>query len=133
MSGETLEKETNTGQPPQPMTRLWGIVAFALSYPIYFLFDHYGDPGRARAAGCCGAVIIIAVVRRWELRGRPWFWAAIAIAVALHVPLILLIPWPNNDMPGVSLLPFGLLDYALVYGCIKLAEKLVAGSARQQA
>jgi hypothetical protein len=133
MSGETLEKETNTGTPPQPMTRLWGIVAFALSYPIYLLVEHYRDPGRARAAGCCGAVIIIAIVRRWQLIGHAWFWGVIAVVVALHVPFILLIPWPNNDMPGVSLLPFGLLDYAVVYGCIKLAGKLVAGSAQQEA
>ena len=63
-----------------------------------------------------------------------WFWATISILVLLHVPLVLLVPWSNKNYPGVVLLPLALLDLAVVYSSIKLAEKLMtkkgeAGSA----
>jgi hypothetical protein len=31
-------------------------------------------------------------------------------------------------MSFVSLLPFGVLDYVIVYGCIKLVEKIAKGN-----
>jgi len=52
--------------------------------------------------------------------------------MGLHVPLILLIPWTSKSLPGVTLLPIALLDYAIVYGCIKLAEKVMKARHQRQ-
>lgn len=37
----------------------------------------------------------VAVAARflWDLGARMWFWITNAVAVLLHVPLIILIPW----------------------------------------
>ena len=70
-------------------------------------------------------MIVIVVWTRWDLKTYAWFWATLAILVSLHVPLIQYVPWTNTSYPGVVLLPFGLLDFAIMYGCIKVAEKLM--------
>jgi hypothetical protein len=110
-------------QSPNYLTRKWALIAAVLSSPLYFLFDHLGDPGRARAAVCAGIVIIAAVRSRWDLRRSVLFWATIALLILAHVPLILLTPWTNDNLPSISLLPFGMLDFVVMYGCIKLVEK----------
>lgn len=65
-----------------------------------------------------------AVRIRWDLRARAWFWAIMTVFLLLHVPLILRIHWTNVSMPAVSLMPFGVLDFRIMYGCIKLVEKV---------
>ena len=39
------------------------------------------------------AVIGVVVALNWKMRRRVWFWIAITIIAALHVPLIMFIPW----------------------------------------
>jgi len=77
-------------------------------------------------------MIATAVWIYWDLRKRVWFWATITILVLLHVPLVLFVPWSNTDYPGVVLLPIGLLDLAIVYGCIKLVEKVMNKSSKSE-
>ena len=66
---------------------------------------------------------MLAVGGRAELTRQTWFWITLAIIIALHVLLILLIPWTSKSYPGPILLPFGAVDYFVVWGCIKLVEK----------
>jgi hypothetical protein len=123
MHEQALIKEVNGGQSPNKLTKKWALVAILCSLPLFFLFAYLGDPGRGRAASICAAVILTAIRARWDSRKHGWFWITIAIVVFLHVPLVLLIPWTNKSMPGITLLPIAFLDYAIVYGCIKLVEK----------
>jgi hypothetical protein len=57
--------------------------------------------------------------------GGDRFWITIAIIVSLHVPLIVLIPWPYKQLSSVALLPAGLLDFAIAYGIIRLIENMI--------
>jgi hypothetical protein len=82
-----------------------------------------GEPGRARAAGVGGMLVILIVRMRWDLRKHVWFWATITFLVLLHVPLILFTPWTNVNLPGPTVAPFAFLDFGIMYGCIKLVEK----------
>jgi hypothetical protein len=69
-------------------------------------------------------MIMTSIWMRWDLRKHVWFWVTTLMLVLLHIPLVTLLPWPNNNYPGVVLLPGGLLDLAIVYGTIKIIEKL---------
>jgi len=71
-------------------------------------------------------LIVVVLKYFWDLRNRVWFWLTITFIVSLHVALILLIPWPDNDYRGVQLLPFALLDFGIVYGIIRLVESAAA-------
>ena len=66
----------------------------------------------------------------WSLRRRVLFWLTLTIVTLCHVPQILLIPWTDQNYPGVVLLPFALPDFAIVYGALNLVEKMT-GAGKQ--
>lgn len=63
----------------------------------------------------------------WDFKRSVWLWVALGLMVLLHVPLVLLIPWTNKSYPGFSLLPVGVADFYLVYGCLYGFFKLFGG------
>ena len=73
-------------------------------------------------------MIIIVARARWDLKNYAWFWITLVVMIALHVPLVLLIPWTSRSYPGITLLPIAAVDYVIVYGCIKLTEKTLKPS-----
>ena len=73
---------------------------------------------------------MMAIRARWDLRRRGWFWVTAAVLVGFHVFLVLYIPWTDKSYPGYTLLPVGLLDYGIMYGCINLVEKVVGAGRR---
>jgi hypothetical protein len=118
-------QKVNGYSPLDYLTTKWVLIAFALSFPLYGLIYYLGDPGMARAAGISAMLVIIAARMCWDLKKRAWFWVTMILLALLHVPLILLFPWPNGNLPAISLMPFGVLDLAVMYGCIKLVEKMM--------
>jgi hypothetical protein len=96
-------KNLNSQQSSNPLTARLALIAVTCASPLFFVFALLGDPGKGRVALVCAAVTIIAVRSRWDLRERPWFWVTIATIIALHVPLVLLVRWPQNSYPGFTL------------------------------
>ena len=112
-------------QSSKRLTPLWALIAVICASPLFFLFASQGNPGRGRAAMLSAAVIIIAIRSRWDLSHRLWFWITISIVVGLHVPLVLLTEWPQKGYAGYALWLPAVLDFAVVYGLIKVAERIV--------
>jgi hypothetical protein len=125
--------ELTVNQSPDLFTRKWLLVVILCMIPPFVLFAFLGhDPGRGRAAS--GSVIVIMYAARacWNLRKHAWLWVTLAIVIAVHVLLVLLIPWTSKSYPGTLLLPVAAVDYGIVYGVIKLIEKMMKGSQPQQ-
>ncbi len=129
MHEPSLTTESNRQHFWDRLTRKSATVALLFAMPFFFLFAYFGDPGRGVAAAGSVGMIVLVVWMRWDLRKRIWFWATVTILLLLHAPVVLLIPWPDKHYPGVVLLPLGLLDFAIVYGAIKLADKLMTRNA----
>ncbi|MGA8740615.1 MAG: hypothetical protein WB561_05450 [Terracidiphilus sp.] len=110
------------------LTRESAVVALLCALPFFLFFAYLGDPAKGRAAAGSVGMIVLVVWMSWDLKKHMWFWTTIATLVLLHLPLVLFIPWTNTNYPGVVLLPFGLLDLAIMYGCIKLAERIMKRS-----
>ena len=128
MNGGAPMNELNDNQAPDPFTRKWLLVVILCIVPLFFLFAVLGNPGRGRAAAICGGVGMTAIRACWNLRKYVWFWIALAVMVALHVALVLFIPWGDKSYPGYALLPVAALDYGIVYGSFKLVEKVLMRS-----
>jgi hypothetical protein len=113
-------------KPPTILTQKLALLAMLFASPVFLLciFLHRVDEGIG--LWICAGIVVGFVLVRWDLRKYAWFWLAISIAVLLQIPFAIFVPWTDRYMSSVSLLPFGFLDYALVYGCVKLAEKLAA-------
>jgi hypothetical protein len=70
-------------------------------------------------------VIIFAIKLHWHLRKHLWFWAVIGSILALHVPLVRLVRWPQGSTPTLFYtMPFGIADFLIISGALGLAEKL---------
>jgi hypothetical protein len=70
---------------------------------------------------------MFAIKLHWDLRKHIWFWAIIAIILALHVPLVFMVRWPHGYVPTrFYTMQIGLADFVIIWGTLNLAEKLFA-------
>lgn len=107
-------------------TRKWLLIVTLCVVPLFFLFAFFGDPGQGRAAVICVGVFMTAVRANWSCRAYAWFWAIATVLIGVHAFLISRVPWTGNSYPGYALLPLAILDYGIVHGSFKLAEKLMS-------
>jgi hypothetical protein len=68
-------------------------------------------------------MIAIAVRLNWNLKKYVWFWATIALVLALHVPLLSKIQWTTAKVHTIAF-PLALADFLVVSGAIRLAQML---------
>jgi len=106
---------------------LWAIAGMILTSPLFFIFNDRGEPGTGRAAWICSGMIFIAVKMRWKFKARPLFWITVVGLSALHVPLILFVPWTNRWIPAIAILPLGVADLVLILSAISLVMRTKNG------
>jgi hypothetical protein len=75
----------------------WGGFALAIGcLPIVLLLDHFGKLNFALPILGSAASIGLLLVLKWEIRSVAWFWKTISLMAALHIPLIIVIPWTGK-------------------------------------
>jgi hypothetical protein len=67
------------------------------------------------------------VFLKWRLRRYAWFWITMAAVVALHVLLILFVPWTNKWVPALVTAGVDSLDICLVFWILGIVEELAGG------
>ncbi len=72
-------------------------------------------------------MVAVAITLRWKLRRHLWFWITVTILAALHLPLILFIPWTTKWIPAVVIAPFGIADLYVMLWVLSAVGKFVAG------
>lgn len=87
------------------------------------LFHHFGRFDLARPTLLSILAIVFAIVVKWELRRRVWFWAAIVAIATLHISLILYVPWTTRWIPALVITPILAADLAIIIAIIGLLEK----------
>jgi hypothetical protein len=115
-------------QSQNKVTRTAALLAMLFSSPVFLFFIYLHKVEEGIGVWICAGIVAVSIIVRWDLRKSAWFWVAILIGALLQLPFVVFVPWSNRYMSFVSFLPFGLLDYAMVYGCIKLAEKMMKRS-----
>jgi hypothetical protein len=106
-----------------------GLIVAALAAPVFFLFVYLGKAEMGFNAYIISCAVAIAIRLRWKLRRHAWFWVTIALILALHIPLLFLVRWPQTNIPTIAFsLPLGIVDFLLISGAIRLAEKFFAKS-----
>jgi hypothetical protein len=93
--------------------------------PVFFLITFLYNADAGLAACIVFGMITLAVKLRWHLRKHIWFWAIIAVILALHVPLVFMVRWPQGRAPTLFYtMPIGIVDFLIISGALGLAEKL---------
>jgi hypothetical protein len=103
---------------------LTGLIIGLSMVPVYILFASLGRQDLALSACVVSIPISLAVRIHWDLRKRIWFWAVMAIILALHASVIIHFQWPRRWLPGMALLPVALADFLITMGVIRVAQML---------
>jgi hypothetical protein len=108
-------------------TRKWTFLVILCVSPAYILFAYLGNPGIGLLAYVSVAITTVAVRYFWDLRRHVWFWVTMAFIGSLHLVFIVFVGLPAGwarvqHWNHIQLLPFGLLDFGIAWGIIRLAE-----------
>jgi hypothetical protein len=93
--------------------------------PTTFLFARYGKLELALPLFNILGVLGLVIFLKWKLRKRAWFWVTIAVIAALHVPLILFVPWTTAWVPALAIAAIDSADFVLILWVLLLVGKLV--------
>ncbi len=98
-----------------------GVIAGTILIGLLFL--RFGRFDLARPAILSLGMIVFAIRVKWELKRRVWFWITMTVIVALHIPLILFVPWTTRWIPALVVTPICFADFVVILAIIKLLEK----------
>lgn len=102
-----------------------GVKIGAILLPVFVLITFLSNADMALAACIVLGMVMFAIKIRWHLRNRVWFWAIIVCVLALHVPLVFVVRWPQGNTPTLFYtMPFGIADFLIISGALGLAERL---------
>jgi hypothetical protein len=120
------ELNTEDREPEeQKNTDYSGVIILAITLPVLILFDLIGKFDMGFSITVCLGMNLLAIRIRWKLRKCVWFWATIILALALQVPLVLMIPWPHMTVNRITLLPIGVAALMITLGAVKFVETFI--------
>ncbi len=109
-----------------------GLKLAALVAPVFILVTFLYNADAGLAAYIVVGVMVFAIKIRWYLRKHIWFWAIIAVILALHVPLVFMVQWPKNAPTIFYAMPIGIADFLIISGALKFAENLMSNGSSFQ-
>jgi hypothetical protein len=110
-----------------------GLVAVMIgSFLVCLLFDHFGRFDVARPSILAAGAISFTVVVKWNLNKRTWFWLTMALIVALHVLVILSVPWTTKWVPAVVIAGFCTVDLVVMLAIVDAVETLLQRHEKQR-
>jgi len=114
-------------EPPKEKrpTDYSGLIIGLILLPVLFFFIYLGKAEMGFTLTLVLGLAMIAIRLRWKLRKHVWFWATIVLILALHVPLLFIVRWPQSSVPTIVYsLPMGIVDFLLIMGAISLAQRV---------
>jgi hypothetical protein len=104
----------------------WAVLCIIIgALPIYWLFDHFGKFNIALPTLNSIAVLGFAVAVKWKLRRKGWFWGTMAVLAALHVPLVLFVPWTTKWVPALAIAAIDSADLILILAILAVIGKFM--------
>ena len=98
---------------------------FIVGAPAVFLFAVYGRLELAMPLmiiiGMHGLVILF----KWKLRRHAWFWIAMMVSAALHVPVILFAPWTARWVTALAITVGATADFFLILWVLLVVGKFM--------
>lgn len=102
-----------------------GLLIGVILLPVFFLFVYLGKAEIGFTVVLVLGMILLAIKLQWRWRKHIWFWATIALVLAFHIPLFLIVRWPETHVPTIAFsMPFGITDFLIISGAVRLAAKL---------
>jgi hypothetical protein len=93
--------------------------------PVFFVFVLLDKAETGFTVVLILGLIVLAIKLQWKLRKHVWFWVTIAVVLAIQVPLILIVRWPETRVPTIAYsMPLGIADFLVISGALALSKML---------
>ena len=104
----------------------WGVLCGIVgSFLCAWLFDNFGKLDLVLPALNSIAVLGFMLVLKRKLWRHAWFWGIMAVIAALHVPLVLFVPWGSKWVPALAIAAIDSLDFCLILWILAIVEKFM--------
>jgi len=104
----------------------WGLLCVMIgAMPLSWLFDHFGRLDLVMPTLVSIAMLGFAIAVKWKLRRRAWFWITMTVIAALHILLILFVPWPTKWVPAAVFAGLGSVELYGVLAILDVVEKFL--------
>jgi hypothetical protein len=106
---------------------VWLLVLIVLSAVFAFALDHFGILPLFWPIVTTIAIPVFAIWGHWDLKGRVWFSAAIAIVIAAHAAFFRFVGWPwgTKWVPAFTIAGLWNIDLVAVFAIIFFVEKFL--------
>jgi hypothetical protein len=106
----------------------WALLCLGIgSFLTAWLFDHLGRFDLVLPIVNGISILGFAVAVKWKLRRRAWFWGTMAILAALHVPLILFVPWTTRWVPALAIALIDSADLIVMLAILTVVGRFMEG------
>jgi hypothetical protein len=117
-----------TAEDKQIRLPWWGVLCVIFGTVLLaLLFVRLRRLDLARPALISAAMIVLAIVMRWKLKRHVWFWITMAFLAAVHLPLILFVPWTTKWIPAFVIAPVGIADLYVMLWVLSIVGKFMDG------
>lgn len=73
------------------------------------------------------AVVGFTIALKRKLGRHAWFWGTMAVLAALHIPLVLFVPWTSRWVPALAIAVIDSADFCVMLWIISVVGKLMEG------
>lgn len=103
----------------------WAVLCLLVfGMPLPWLFEDFGRLNLMLPVWNAIAVFSFIFVLKWRLRQHAWFWITMGAIMALHIPLILFVPWGTRWIPALAIAAIDSVDFCLILWILSSVEKL---------
>ena len=104
----------------------WGILpGIIIAFLCSWLFDYFGKLSMVLPVLNSIGVFGFLIALKWNLRRRSWFWGIMIFIAALHVPLIMFIPWTTQWVPALAIGVIDSADFCLIIWILAAVGKFM--------
>ncbi len=106
----------------------WALLCLLVfGMPLPWLFDRFGRLNLFLPVWNCAAVLGFMLALKRSLWPRAWFWVAMAIIAALHVALIVYVPWGTRWVPALAIAGIDSIDICAILWLLDAVGRFVDG------
>jgi hypothetical protein len=91
------------------------------------LLEMDGYSGLALPLMIIVGVLSLVILSKWKLKRHAWFWITMTVVAALHVPIILFVPWTTRWVPALAITVIASADFCLILWVLSVVGKFVDG------
>ena len=107
----------------------WAVLSLIIGgLPTIWLFDHFGKFDLFLPTFNSFFVLGFTIAVKRNLKRHVWFWGTMAILAALHVPLVLFVPWTTKWVPALAIAAIDSADLIVMFAILAVVERFMEAS-----